>query len=107
MKKKIFLTSLVLLWITQTFGQTVTGTVYELGDDKQKTPLTGVNVYWAQSLEGTISDDNGKFNISKTNAGDDNLVFSFIGYKKDTVQIRSSVMDLEVGTSNKPGFGRC
>lgn len=63
----------------------VKGTVR--GNDNGKmTPLPGVNVYWLNTTVGTITNENGNFAISPLNDRQQ-LVFSFVGYRNDTVEV--------------------
>ena len=53
-------------------------------DSKTKQPLPGVNVNVQGARSGASTDLDGKFKLSKVKKGD-KLVFSFIGYKNETV----------------------
>lgn len=46
--------------------------------------MPGVNVYWKGTTLGTVTDENGKFTIAPHGQSTD-LVFSFVGYRADTV----------------------
>jgi len=69
------------------FSQTITGYVYELDDQNQKAPLIGVNVYWQEIMQGIVTDINGYFELNKPAISQANLIFSFIGYENDTINI--------------------
>lgn len=79
-KKLLFL--LLLLPFSVLAQNTVEGVVL---DSKTNQPLTGVNVVVQGTNQGTITDFDGKFKISKIKSGD-NLVFSYVGYRNETVQ---------------------
>ena len=90
MKKREWLCLLMLIcssWVqAQVSFPTVSGSVSELTDDGQENPLVGVNIYWSETTKGTTSDKNGRFLIEpvpETNR----LVFSYVGYQNDTVQV--------------------
>lgn len=68
-------------------GQDFNGIVYESLSKSKKAPLPGANIYWAGTQEGTVSGVDGKFTISQDEHGHSNLVFSFVGYEKDTVHV--------------------
>jgi iron complex outermembrane receptor protein len=53
-------------------------------DSKSKQPLPGVNVIVQGTQAGTSTDFDGKFKLSKLKKGD-KLVFTFIGYKNETI----------------------
>lgn len=79
-KKLLFL--LLLLPFSVLAQNTVEGVVK---DAKTSQPLAGVNVVVQSTNQGTTTDLDGKFKLGKIKNGD-NLVFSFIGYKSETVQ---------------------
>src|SRR5690625_5499788 len=86
MKKFIFILLAVLLSHPSVAQQKVSGTLYENVNDKNQ-PLPGVNVYWADTQIGTVTDFDGNFEIpfEKNNKG---LIVSFVGYKTDTIQVK-------------------
>lgn len=78
-----------------TSAQTINGTVTEASSGE---PLPGVNVYLSGSTFGQATDQKGSYTISPT-AGRYNLVFSFVGYKKEIrrIELRSnSSMTIDV-----------
>ena len=70
---------------------TVSGVVTETVSDGSSVPLSGVTVVVAGSTRGVITDEKGFFEIKAS--ADDKLVFSFLGYEEQTVDIdgRSTV----------------
>ena len=62
----------------------VTGTVY----DDQKQPLPGVGVIVAGSLNGVVSDVDGKYAITVSKGQE--LQFSFLGFRTETVRVGNS-----------------
>lgn len=62
------------------------GDVYELNEDKQKEYLVGANVYWKNSKVGTVTDQNGKFEIERLE-GESILIVSFIGFQTDSINV--------------------
>jgi outer membrane receptor for ferrienterochelin and colicins len=96
--KYIFLFTLfpVIIFPRKSIAQNITGFVYEKQTDKVKSPLIGVNVYWIGTTIGTFTDINGEFKISTQGITDSRLLFSILGYKKDTLQVRDTKMKLEV-----------
>jgi len=90
-----------LLFIDNINAQTLGGTVYEMDVKNSKNPLTGVNIYWLGTNKGTTSDANGKFEISKKGITNPSLVFSFLGYKTDTVHIAPGKTSVEVMMSTE------
>jgi hypothetical protein len=99
MKTKIIclITSItILLFVVETKAQTIGGTVFEMDAKNSKNPLAGVNIYWLGTTNGTISDASGKFEISRKGVNSSKLVFSFLGYKTDTVHISPGSNSIEV-----------
>ena len=52
-----------------------------------KSPLTGANVYWLETMQGNATDIEGHFEIKKPGLSQTSLVISFIGYLNDTILI--------------------
>lgn len=55
----------------------------------EKAALTGANVYWLSTKEGTTTDIDGNFTI-KYSPDLKFLVVSFIGFKPDTIEVKSN-----------------
>jgi outer membrane receptor for ferrienterochelin and colicins len=89
---------LILFWLGGSFGfsQSLSGTVFELDAQKNKTPLTGVNVHWSGTMIVATTDNEGHFKISHTNRKDTNLIVSFVGYKSDTMVVRKDEKKMEI-----------
>lgn len=77
----------MLLPFVKASGQILKGTVYEDSKQEEPMPLVGVNVYWANTQKGTITDRHGHFELKKEDSSA-LLVLSYIGYEADTVEIR-------------------
>jgi len=87
---KIFFLILLLpvfLFTLSGKSQTVTGTVTEKNAAGHKSGLPGVNVFWLGTTKGTFTDARGKFRIEKDGIRDFKLVFSSLGFKKDTIAV--------------------
>jgi len=76
-----------LVFTNVLFSQ-ISGTVFEQ-TEYETAPLFGANVYWENTTEGTTSDENGNFSISKNNKTN-KLIFSFVGYQPDTLEITNN-----------------
>jgi outer membrane cobalamin receptor len=75
-------------------AQTLNGHVYSVENGK-KTPLAGANVYFPKSSNGTITDENGAFQI-KRKAGDSAYLFAgLVGYDTDSLFITEANSHLE------------
>ncbi|HEY0432820.1 MAG TPA: carboxypeptidase-like regulatory domain-containing protein, partial [Chitinophagaceae bacterium] len=70
--------------------KTLTGRV----TDEKGTPLSGVNVVSRQPNIGTISDPEGKFKLTVPQSA--TVVFSFAGFKSQTVSAQSMIADMQV-----------
>lgn len=80
---------IVLMLVVHGFSNAqIKGIVYE-NKDSEKIPLYGVNIYWEGTNHGTSSNKNGEFEITKNDITD-NLVFSFVGYRSDTIKVTNS-----------------
>lgn len=84
-----------ILYIFYFFGcfvlhsQDISGTVYAVNADGTKTPLEGVNVYWQDTTQGTITDLEGKFSLPRF-PQTDVLVFRYLGFITQIRRILSS-----------------
>ena len=75
---------LLLFFISSiAFSQEVTGIIV----DQEGKPLEGVNIYLSSIEKGSISDINGKYNISVKANQFQNLQYTFIGFKAKEVKI--------------------
>src|SRR3954454_9144498 len=84
-KKILFLVVTLVASISVLYGQRViTGNV----TDSAGTPLQSVSVLVGNSSTGTSTDENGRYQISVT-SGSGQLIFSLVGYEKQTVPIGS------------------
>ncbi|MCB0473517.1 MAG: carboxypeptidase-like regulatory domain-containing protein, partial [Flavobacteriaceae bacterium] len=77
---------LVLFVVHSSFAQSITisGVVTEKGTN---TPLVGVNVILKGTSKGGMTDFDGKYSITTSELGEQQLVFSFVGYKTITVPL--------------------
>ena len=65
-----------------THAQTITGVVL---DANTKIPIETASVYFDNTTFGTITDENGKFSMSYSNAIKSSLVISYLGYKTQLI----------------------
>lgn len=68
------------------FSKMVDGMVYAKEDQKDPMPLDAVNVYWADTNEGTYTDKDGFFELRRSEETD-LLVFQYIGLESDTIDM--------------------
>ncbi len=71
------------------------GTVYEAGEKNSATPIPGVNVYFPGYEGGTSTNVEGFFHIDVPDSASQ-IIFSFIGFKNDTVAISSLVNPVNI-----------
>ncbi len=76
-------------------AQNVVGYIYEVNSDK-KNFLPGANILWLGSTDGTSSDANGRFVISKSGIKTTKIVVSMMGYNTDTVELRKELTKIEI-----------
>ena len=67
----------------------LSGHVFELNNNQLLSPLTGVNISYLGTSSGTTTDTIGFFSIPYQ-VENDVLIFSYIGYKTDTLKIKSN-----------------
>ena len=98
MIKIVLLETLFLLQVSNLLCQTtIKGNIQT---DKNQ-PVIGANIYFKGSIEGTNSDEQGKFLLSTNLIGDQILVVSYIGYKthEEPVKLQNKVIDLFITIS--------
>jgi TonB-dependent starch-binding outer membrane protein SusC len=95
--KKGLLTLTTLFFALMTLGQekTITGMVTDSIDNS---PLPGVNIYVEGTTIGTSSDMNGNYELTVP-GGNDDLLFSFVGYEQKSVRIGEKT---EINAKLKP-----
>lgn len=97
MKKTLSLLTLLFVFIQIVVAQTVTGKVSAKEDGL---PLIGVSVFVKGTSTGTVTDENGEYNI-KANATDI-LMFTYLGYEAQEVSIgNQSIIDITLGADVK------
>lgn len=84
--KKLYIIIFSILLSISAYAGNVKGKVLEKKDNKS-IPLLGVNVYWAGTTMGTITDPSGSFEIDNPNNQYQVLVFSYVGYQNDTISV--------------------
>ena len=84
MKQIIYILFISLLNIS--FSQEFVSGKVLFNDNGIDFPVEGVNVYWLKTDKGTITKSSGEFKIQKLN-NVSSLVFSYIGFKMDTIDI--------------------
>ncbi len=55
--------------------------------DEGSAPIAGANVYWANTIIGTTSDEKGNFEISPPDSFPAALVIRFVGFTNDTIRL--------------------
>lgn len=102
MKKLLFIFIFTLLFSAVSLGQAIIeGTIKDMETGK---PLPGVNVYISGTTFGTATDNDGHYKFTSSATGFYNLVFSFVGYKKEVRQIElksSSAIAINVDMEEK------
>ncbi len=83
--KSLYILVFSILLSLSAYAGDIKGKVLEKKDKKQ-IPLIGVNVYWAGTTVGTITDSNGAFKLNPVNQ-QNLLVFSYVGYQNDTIKV--------------------
>ena len=83
--RKGVMTAFMVVTALHAYAQsTVSGTI-TAGEDS--TPLPGVNILVKGTLQGTISDADGRYSIQVGDSQNDVLVFSFVGYVSQEVAL--------------------
>ena len=89
--KKLFLISLLFLFVQTTFAQTktITGTVKNKADG---IPIPGVSVLIKGTTKSTVTDMDGKYLINASPS--DVLIFSYIGFENKELKVSGESMNI-------------
>jgi outer membrane receptor for ferrienterochelin and colicins len=85
--KKIITLFFTVITITSAYSQTIKGTVAEKKEGKIIT-IPGVNIIWEGTHTGTVSNSDGSFELAAPESFPAKLVFSFVGFRTDTVTVK-------------------
>ncbi len=97
--KLLYISFLFFLPVLSHAQDQIRGKVYEiqvLGNEEQKMPLAGANVFWLGTTTGVATDVDGAFQLTKPSQLPASLVISYIGYQGDTLTIAAGDRDLEI-----------
>jgi TonB-linked SusC/RagA family outer membrane protein len=99
MRKKFLLIPFIFISLfSMAQTRTVTGKVSGKDDGQ---PLIGVNVVSAGTQNGTVTDIDGKYSIDLS-AGENSLVFSYVGFESDTVNVsNTTTADVVMSSESK------
>jgi outer membrane receptor for ferrienterochelin and colicin len=95
--KKLLFVTVLLMMVGVIAAQKVKGKVTEQGNGSAA--LVGVNVYWEGTTEGTITDEEGIFEINRSGKSSV-LMISYVGYQSERITIDSQT---NVDVQLKPG----
>lgn len=95
----------MLVGVTMAFAQTsISGTVK---DGTTGEPLAGVNIVVKGRVLGTITNSAGQFNLSVNQAPPVTLVFSFIGFRTQEVEVKdANTTNLEISMEEQSLLGQ-
>jgi hypothetical protein len=82
MLRNLYILLILIISSGNLLSQTLTGTVY----DENKNPVPGVAVYFSGSTIGTLTDENGRYQIRLENKINSPLVISFVGYQTVVIE---------------------
>ena len=83
---------LILLFLPTIIMAQVSGTV----NSKSQESLIGVNVYWSGTTQGTFTMESGKFSIPEPKEYPANLIFSYVGFESDTIQVFTKNQNINI-----------
>ncbi|MCK9205113.1 MAG: TonB-dependent receptor [Bacteroidales bacterium] len=69
------------------WSQVISGSVSEKDPSGKESGIPGVNIFWIGTSKGAFSNQDGKFVIPSRGIRDYRLVFSSLGYQKDTIVV--------------------
>ncbi|MBV6479988.1 MAG: Vitamin B12 transporter BtuB [Ignavibacteria bacterium] len=81
---------LIIICASDTYAQKIKGTVYGKAGNKKEI-LDGAIVKWINTKSGTVTDENGSFELSTDGISDKRFIVSYIGYKADTIDAENNL----------------
>ncbi|MEE9438551.1 MAG: carboxypeptidase-like regulatory domain-containing protein [Saprospiraceae bacterium] len=81
--KKYITAILIFVSLSCIDAQSITGKITNVFNQ----PLIGASIQWEDEKTGTISDENGDFEIAIKNDNDKVLIFSYLGFKSERITI--------------------
>ncbi|MDR2409439.1 MAG: TonB-dependent receptor, partial [Bacteroidales bacterium] len=99
MRKKFFLSILLISSYGYIYSQNLQGTVFEYNKSQQLEVLQGANVYWLGTTIGVYTNEKGMFTLPFVE-GNDQLVVRYIGYEADTLAIKKGDNPVRIILSN-------
>ena len=94
--KSLIIMILSLLVMDAGKAQTLKGIVYEMGENQNKIPLIGTNIFWEGTQIGTTTNEEGFFELEKNESDHLHLIVSYIGYQPDTVEVSPEQDNIEI-----------
>jgi TonB-linked SusC/RagA family outer membrane protein len=96
--KKLFLISLLFIFVQTTFAQTktITGTVKNKADG---IPIPGVTILIKGTTKSSVTDLDGNYTINASSA--DALVFSYIGFETKELKVTEKTTNLSINLSEE------
>ncbi|OQX78839.1 MAG: hypothetical protein B6D61_04625 [Bacteroidetes bacterium 4484_249] len=76
--------------------KSIAGYIYNLDKKSVKTPMAFANVVWMGTQTGTVSDENGFFELNNPGNKHSRFVVSFVGYRTDTIIVTNWDKELEI-----------
>ncbi|SMO44433.1 Outer membrane receptor proteins, mostly Fe transport [Saccharicrinis carchari] len=86
---KIYTIAFAMLISLSAYAANIKGKVLEKKENNT-VPLVGVNVYWAGTTHGTVTDYQGNFLLEQNKTKNQLLVFSYVGYQNDTITVKGT-----------------
>lgn len=88
-ERSLYLIIFIILFTLKINAQeTISGKIIEL-IGQQEQPILGANVYWLNTTVGTVTNEEGTFNLPYKNEYKQ-LIISYVGYKTDTLNITNT-----------------
>ena len=105
--KNFFCLLLFLFVFANLYSQDIVKGKVVFEDSGVSYPIGGSSIYWQGTQSGTISNDNGEFEIKKIESTN-NLVISYIGFKTQIIQIENNQFyNIKLVYDYRERIGRC
>ena len=92
MKKLLLISFAILFSFSFSYSQNfINGVIVYENQSGETRPLTGVTVYWLNTSLGTLSDNNGNYEIPLSSSSN-KLVFKFLGFKDQVIDVTEKTL---------------
>ncbi len=96
MRNTFILLFIFLVGLNYVDAQTLKGVVVDVNSNENEGRIPFANVYWLGTSIGTVTNEQGEFEITSESIPEKKLIVSAVGFKPDTLQIEDKQTEVRV-----------